>query len=68
MFLGKNADNVLCCLAKVGGVGDFQEVKVLHEELDCVCVSSGRSGWDLAVVTLVVIGRRSNVPTVDSMC
>ena len=27
MFLGKNADNIICCLSKIGGVGDFGKLK-----------------------------------------
>ena len=68
VFAGQDADNILCCLAKVGGVGDFLEVKVLWEELDIVCMPSRRSGWDVAVVTAVVIRGGVNVPTVHSMC
>ena len=68
MFSGQDADNILCCLAKVGRVGDFWEVKVLWKELDSICMSSGRSGWDVAVLTVVVIGGGANVPTIDSMC
>ena len=68
VFFGQYADNILCCLAKIGGVGDFWEVKGLWEELDSVCVPSGRSVWDVASVTAVVVGRRANVPTVDSIC
>ena len=68
MFIGQDADNVLFCLAKVGGVGDFGGVKVLWEELDCVCVSGICSGGDVAVVTAVMVEGGANVPTVDSMC
>ena len=68
VFFGQDADNILCGLAKIGGVGDFWEVKILWEELDSVCVHSGCSGWDVAVVTAVVIGGGANIPTVDSMC
>ena len=69
MFLfGKDANNVLCVLAKIGGAVDFWEGKVLWEELDSFCVHSGRSGWYVAVVTALVIGGGANVPTVDSMC
>ena len=68
VFFGQGADNILCGLAKIGGVGDFGEVNRLWEELDSVCVPSGRSGWDVAVVTAVVVGGGSNVPTVDSVC
>ena len=68
MFFGQDADNILCCLAEIGGVGDFWEVKVLWDKLDSVCVPSGRSGWDVVLVTAVVIGGGANVPTVDSMC
>ena len=67
VFFGQDADNILCGLAKIGGVGDFWEVKRLWEELDSVCVPSARSGWDIAVVTVVVVGGGSNVPTVDSV-
>ena len=67
VFFGQYADDNLCCLAKISGVGDFWGVKVLWEEIDSVCVPSGRSGWDLAVVTLVVIGGGANVPTVNSI-
>ena len=68
MFIGQDADNILCCLAKVGGVGDFEGVKVLWEELECVCVPSICSGWNVAVVTVVVVEGGANIPTVDSMC
>ena len=67
MFIGQDADHVLCWLAKVGGVGDFGEVKVLWEELDCVCVPSGRSGGNVAVVTVVMVEGGDNIPTVNSM-
>ena len=33
VFIGQDADNIICCLEKVGGIGDFGEVKVLWEEL-----------------------------------
>ena len=68
MFIGQDADNVLCCFAKLGGVGDFWGFKVLWEELDCVCVPDGYSGGDVAVVTSVMVEVGANVPTVDSMC
>ena len=59
---------VLCCLVKVGGVSDFGEVKVLWEELNCVCVYGGCSGGDVAVVTAVIVEEGEILPTVDSMC
>ena len=68
VFIGKDANNVLCCLAKVGGVGDFGEVKVLWEELDCVCVPLGCRGGNVAVVTVVIVEEGSNVTNVDSLC
>ena len=68
LFIGQDYDNILCFLAKVGGVGDFGEVKVLWEELDCVCVPSRCSGWDVEVVTMVMVGVGDNITTVDSMC
>ena len=68
MFFGQDADNILCCLTKIGGVGDFWEVKVLWEEIDSVFVTSGCSGWDVEVLTVVVIGGGENVPTADIMC
>ena len=68
VFFGQDADNILCCLAEIGGVGNCWEVKLLWEELDSVCMPSGRSGWYIAVVTEVVIGGGANVPTVESMC
>ena len=68
MFSGQDDDNILYCLANIGGVGDFWGVKVLWGELDSVCVPSGCSGWDVSVVTAVVIGGGANVPTVNSMC
>ena len=68
VFIGQDADNVLCCLAKVGVVGDFGEVKVLWEELDCVCVHIVCSGGNVSVVTEVMVERGANIPTVDSMC
>ena len=37
-FVGQDADDVLCCLAKVGGVGYFGKVEVFWEELDRVRV------------------------------
>ena len=67
MSLGQDADDILCGLAKIGGVSDFWEVKRLWEELDSVCVPSGRSGWDRALVKSAVVGGGSNVPTVDSV-
>ena len=67
VFLGQDADNFLCGLAKIARVGDFWEVKRLWEELDSICVPSGRSGRGVVVVTVVVVGEGSNVPTVDSM-
>ena len=27
VFFGQDADNIPCCLTKIGGVGDFWEVK-----------------------------------------
>ena len=68
VFIRQDDDNVLCCLAKIGGVGDFGGVKVLWEELDCVCVSGRCSGGDVAVVTILMVEGGSNVPTVNSMC
>ena len=67
VFLGQDADNFLCGLAKIARVGDFWEVKRLWEELDSICVPSGCSGRGVVVVTVVVVGEGSNVPTVDSM-
>ena len=67
VFWGQDADAILCGFAKIGGVGDFWEVKRLQEELESVCVPSGRSGWDVAVVTSVVVGGGSNVPTINSV-
>ena len=46
VFFGQDVDNILCRLAKIGGVGDFWGVKILWEELDSVFVPSGRRGWD----------------------
>ena len=40
-FVGKDADDVLCCLEKVGGVGYPGEVEVIWEELDRVHVTGG---------------------------
>ena len=68
VIIGQDADNVLCCLAKVGGVGDFGGVKVLWEERDCVCVPSGCSGGNVAVVTAVMVEGGANIPTVGSVC
>ena len=68
MFFGQDADNILYGLAKIGEVGDFWGIKRFWKELNSVCVTSGRSGWDLAVVTAVVVGGGSNLPTVDSVC
>ena len=68
MFIGQDADIILCCLAKVGGFSDFGEIKVFWEELDWVCMSSRCSGWDVAVVTAVMVEGGANIPTVDSMC
>ena len=68
VFFGQDADNILCGLAKIGGVGDFWGFKRLWEELDSVCVPSGCSGWYVSVVTVVVVGGGSNVPTVNSVC
>ena len=64
LLFGQDADNILCSLAKIGGVGDFWEVKRLWEELDSACVPSGCSGRDVAFVTALVVGGGSNVPTV----
>ena len=64
VFLRQDADNILYGLANIGGVGDFWEVKILWKELDSVCVPSECSGWDVELVTAVVVRRRSNVPTV----
>ena len=68
VFFGQDADNILCCLAKIGGVSDCWEVRLLCQELDSVCVPSVHSGWDVAVVIALVIGGGYNVPTVDSVC
>ena len=68
VFIGQDADNVLFYLAKVGGVGDFGEVKLLWEALECVCVSGGCSGGDVAVVTALMFEGGANIPTVDSVC
>ena len=65
VFFGQDADDILCGLAKIDRVSDFREVQRLWEELDGVCVTSGHSGWDITVVTVLVVGRGSNVPTVD---
>ena len=67
VFFGQDADDILCGLAKIGGVSDFWEVKGLWEELENVCVLIGRSQWYIAVVTVVVVGGRSNVPIVVSV-
>ena len=67
MFFGQDVDNIICGLAKIGGVGDFWEVKIVWEELDNVCVYSGSSICDVSVVTAVVVGGESNVPTIDSV-
>ena len=67
VFFGHDADDILCRLAKIGGVSDFWEVQIFWEELDGVCVPSGRSGWDISVVTVAVFGGWSNVPTVDGV-
>ena len=68
MLIGQDADNILCCLVKVGGVGEFGEVKVLWGELNFFCVPIRRSDWDVEVVTAVMVVGRTNIPTVDSMC
>ena len=68
VFFGQDADNILCGLEKMGGISDFWKVKKLWEELNSVCVPSGDIGWDVAVVTLVVVGGGSNVPIVESVC
>ena len=68
VFIGQDADNVFCGLEEVGGVGDFGEVKLLWEELECVCVPSGCSGGNVAVVTVVMFERGTNIPTVNSVC
>ena len=67
MFFGQDDDDILCGLAKIGGVSDFWKVQRLWEELDSVFVPSGRIGWDIAVVTWVVVVGESNVPTVDGV-
>ena len=53
---------------KVGRIGDLGDVKVLREELNCVCVPGRCSGGNVAVVTTVMFERGAYVPTVDSMC
>ena len=68
VFIGQDADNVLCCLTKVCGVGDFGEVKVLWEELNCVCVTFGCSGGNISVVTTVMVEGGANITTVGSVC
>ena len=40
-LVGQDADDVLCCLAKVGVVGYPGEFEVLQEELDRVRVPGG---------------------------
>ena len=67
MFFGQDADNVLCGVAKIGGVSDFWGAKRLWEEPEFFCVPSGRSAWDIAVVIAEVVGGGSNVPTVKSV-
>ena len=67
MFWGQDVDDILCGLAKIGGVSDFWGVQRLWEELGSVWVPSGRSGWDIALVTSVVVGGGSNVTTVNSV-
>ena len=67
MFWGQDVDDILCGLAKIGGVSDFWEVKIIWEELDSVCVPSGHSVGDIAVIKVVVVGGGSNVPTADSV-
>ena len=68
MFIEKDSHNALCCLTKVGGVGDLGEVKVLWGEPDCVCVPGGCSGGNVSVVTTLMVEGGANVPTVDSIC
>ena len=68
VFIGQYAVNVLCCLVKVGRVGDFGEVKVLWEELDRVCVPGGFSGGNISVITTVMVEGEANVPDVNIMC
>ena len=41
ILVGQDADDVLCCLAKVGGFGYPGEVKVIQEEIYCVHVPGG---------------------------
>ena len=41
---------------------------MLWEELDCVCVPSGCSGGNVAVVKTVMVELGADVPTIDSMC
>ena len=67
MFFGQDADDILCGLAKIGGASEFWEVHRLWEEINSVCVPSGHSGWDISVVTSVVVGGGSNVPTFDGL-
>ena len=67
VFFGQDADDILCELAKIGGISDFWEVNILWEELNSVCVSNGRSGWEISVVTAVVVGGGSNILTVESV-
>ena len=55
-------------MAKVGGVGNLEEVGVLWEELNRVCVYGGCSGGDVAVVTTILIEGGANVPTFNYMC
>ena len=40
MFFEQDDDDILCGLAKIGGVSNFWEVQRLWEELDSVCVPS----------------------------
>ena len=65
LFFEEDADNFLCRLAKISGGGEFWEVERIWEELNSVCVPSGRSEWGVAVVTSIVVGGGSNVPTVN---
>ena len=67
MFFGQDADDILCGLAKIGGVSDFWGVQRLWEELNSFCVPGGHSGWDIAVVKVVLVGGGSNVPTIDGV-
>ena len=65
LFVGYDADDAICCLAEVGGVGNFGEVEVFQEELKRVCMTGGCSVGDVAVATTVMVEGGANGTNVN---